>query len=237
MKCILTEADFTPDQPVATVVCVSQLIAACPGEQNLAAFKGPVGVLVVVPSEAVTVACCVACSAIQALGVLPGCYINPDDKHATSCPRSILQGMSESHAVCLQASGSFALSLLTGAPRSETASLLLLPQDHSGLLHLAMLDRDWLSAGEHWSNPQLPAIGLQGGMLSGIQSLQHHTYFDTWTGSKGHSTGCRIYDGYSNMALSTDDTSSIRSNVTVKVTATVVNGRVHPTSPNYHRVP
>lgn len=49
------------------------------------------------------------------------------------------------HAV--QASGSFALSLLTGTPRSETASLLVLPSSHSGLLQLAMLDRGWLAAG------------------------------------------------------------------------------------------
>lgn len=76
--------------------------------------------------------------------------------------------------MCLQASGSFALSLLTGAPRSETASLLLLPQGHSGLLHLAMLDRDWLSAGEHRSNPEQFAETV----LGGIHSSQPSTQFD-----------------------------------------------------------
>lgn len=50
-------------------------------------------------------------------------------------------------SLALQASGSFALSLLTGAPRSETASLLLLPPSHTGLLHLAMFDSSFLSAG------------------------------------------------------------------------------------------
>lgn len=48
--------------------------------------------------------------------------------------------------LCAQASGSLALSLLTGAPRAET-DLLLLPPSHPGSLHLAMLDRGWLSAG------------------------------------------------------------------------------------------
>lgn len=75
--------------------------------------------------------------------------------------------------LCAQASGSFALSLLTGAPRSETASLLLLPPSHSSLMHLAMLDRDWLSAGgsiKHWVWAQL-VLQCSGGCWRAVASL------------------------------------------------------------------